>query len=317
MEIILVLSIALLADWIFGEPQRFHPLVGFGNLANAVEKVIRPRIHSNKTQLLAGCLAWLILILPLPLVCFYLQSLSVLSSHFSFLYTALEIVILYSAIGLRSLELHGQQVYQPISNDDIDTARHFTGYLVSRDTSQLNEQECSRAVVESMLENGHDAVIASLFWYAVGGAPLVIVHRLANTLDAMWGYRTEKYLFWGRVSARMDDVLGWPSAKLTACLYGLQGNLLRCLNNATIQSQDYKSLNGGWTMASGATALQIRLGGTASYFGKTIQSVTLGEGNDVTPKDIPRSILLVKRAAWLFIAIVAIITISPIELAIF
>ncbi len=147
-----------------------------------------------------------------------------------------------------------------------------------------------------MLENGHDAVIATVVWFAIGGAPLVILHRLSNTLDAMWGYKNSRFIYFGWFAARMDDFLGWPTAKITSLLYVCQGPLLIALDNAKIQGRQYKSLNGGWVMAAGATVLGIRLGGSASYHGKTIQSVTLGKGAQVSSKDIEPSLTLVSNA---------------------
>lgn len=301
MEILLVLSAALLLDIWWGEPTRFHPLVGFGKLANTVDTHLNSKAVSPHSQIAVGALSWAVLVLPLPVLVFFLQSQWLPGS----LSVALDVLILYLAIGFNSLKQHAMQVYQPIKAQDLSTARHYCGYMVSRDTAQLSPREMSRAVTESVLENGHDAVFASLFWYLVGGAPMVILHRLSNTLDAMWGYRTARYLYIGRVSARIDDVLGYPSAKITAILYALQGHTLQCLKNAFHQSQHYKSLNGGWAMASGATALKIRLGGVANYFGKTSTSPQLGEGEPVTADDIPRALSLVARGIWLFLLLTA------------
>ena len=296
MELLVVITLALVLDAWLGEVKRFHPLVGFGNGAKRIEKQFNQNQCSAVKQKLTGMFAWSVLVLPLPALYFFLQS--------ELSWWWLDIAILYFAIGHKSLKQHALQVFKPLQQGDITTARHYCGYLVSRDTSKLESEDVSRAVVESVLENGHDAVIASLFWYCVGGAPLVIIHRLANTLDAMWGYKNSRFLNFGWFSAKADDLLGWPSAKVTAFLYALQSKqFIQSLSNAYYQSKHYKSLNGGWAMASGATALNVKLGGKAVYFEQEIESVTLGQGDTVQAKHICSSVNLVTRAAWLFVFI--------------
>ncbi|WP_252738737.1 CobD/CbiB family cobalamin biosynthesis protein [Colwellia sp. D2M02] len=254
---------------------------------------------SIKSALLGGC-AWLLMVLPIPL--FYWFFLNDFIWYWQLL---LDAVVLYLAIGLHSLHQHAMQVYQPLKNNNLVQARHFTGYLVSRDTTALSPQAMSRATVESMLENGHDSVIASLFYYVIGGAPLVILHRFANTLDAMWGYKSARFFSFGYVSARLDDLLGFASAKVCTLLYAIQGSIygrFKCsVSNAFKQGNYYKSHNGGWVMAAGATVMNVLLGGSANYHGKTISSVTLGVGEQVNLDDIMRSVKLVKVAALLLL----------------
>ena len=299
MELLIVLVSALALDQLLGEPKHHHPLVYFGNLATALEKRLYKADFPAVMQTILGFLVVAIMVAPLPLI------YQLLSDFISWFWLV-DILVLYLALGMKSLWQHGMQVHDPLMQGDLSQARFYCGWLVSRDTDELDEQQISRAVVESMLENGHDAVIASLFWYLVGGIPMVIAHRLINTLDAMWGYRTERYLHYGYCAARSDDLLGWPSAKMTAFLYALQGRTLFCLRNAARQAPRYKSLNGGWAMASGASALNIELGGTASYFGNNVESPVLGAGRQVQAQDIFHSLRLVQWAAILFVALVAI-----------
>ncbi|WP_231295692.1 adenosylcobinamide-phosphate synthase CbiB [Colwellia sp. PAMC 21821] len=301
------LFLALILDKFLGEAKHFHYLVGFGYLANKLEAKFNPTdLHSSviKTRLL-GISAWGLLVLPLPIIYFYL--LNDLTWYWQVL---LDAYVLYLCLGLNSLYQHALQIYRPLKSGDLDSARHFTGYIVSRETSALTEQEMSRATVESMLENGHDAVIASLIYYVMGGAPLVILHRFANTLDAMWGYKTSRYQHFGYASARLDDLLGFISGKCCVLLYALQGlargRFRQAILNALQQGNKYKSHNGGWVMAAGATVLGIKLGGSALYHGKVINSVTLGSGQEVTADDIPKSLRIVSRASLLFLAAVLI-----------
>mgnify|MGYP003637120716 FL=1 len=300
MMVLFTLITALIIDHFIGESTRFHPLVLFGNLANKLENKFNK--GSRKQQFIGGLIAWCLLVLPIPLL--YVLLFWVLPVY---LIVLINIYIVYWAVALNSLNLHGLQIYNPLNNNNLEKAQHYCSYIVSRDTSQLDAQAISRATTESMLENGHDGVTATLIYFVIGGAPLVIIHRLSNTLDAMWGYRTEQFSYFGKFSARMDDLLGFVSAKITTLLFAaiglLNGTAKQALFNAYNQSKSYKSHNGGWVMASGATVINVCLGGRAVYFGKTVNSVQLGQGQAVKSKHIKASLTLVKQAVlfWLLL----------------
>ena len=318
---VITLLLALLLDKVLGEAKHFHYLVGFGWLANKLEIKLNPKqattpnnhidvdvdvelkhgkkLSSIKTKLF-GVIAWSLLVLPLPVLYFFLVD------HFTWYWQiAADATVLYLAIGLNSLHQHAMQVYWSLKSGDLTKARYFTGYLVSRETNALSEQEMSRATIESMLENGHDSVVASLVYYLIGGAPLVILHRFANTLDAMWGYKNSRFKEFGYASARLDDLLGFISGKCCALLYAIQGikqgYFHRAILNAYQQGNRYKSHNGGWVMASGATVMYRVLGGNAQYQGKIVNSVTLGQGRKVSPDDILTSLIIVSRASLILL----------------
>lgn len=305
---------ALLLDTLLGEPKRFHPLVGFGHLVNRLEAKCNNTLHTShqarnqRTPKLKGALCWLVLVVPLPIALWglnhtairYAQSIE--SQSLMGLIYLLNSCLLYLTLGMQSLKEHAMQIYYPLAQGDITKARHFTAYIVSRDTQALTPQDMSRATVESVLENGHDGAIASLFYFAVGGAPLAVLHRLANTLDAMWGYKTPRFLHFGWWSARADDHLGWLSAYCTSILYVLAASppfRRKHLTQAWQQAKGYKSKNGGRCMATGAGVLHFTLGGVSQYQGKTVHSPVLGNGEAAALADIPRSIALVNRSAWL------------------
>jgi len=301
MSIPFTLLLGLLLDHFLGEPARFHPLILFGKFANYIERKLNS--GSNKRRFYNGIIAWGILVLPIPLG--YLLLVIVLPYHLLLL---VNIYIVYWAVALNSLNQHGMQIYRPLKANNIKQARYFCSYIVSRDTDSLDEVEISRATTESMLENGHDGVTATLIYFVIGGAPLVIIHRLSNTLDAMWGYRNSQFNYFGKCSARMDDVLGFISGKITCLLYSLiglfKGRLKCALYNAFWQSRNYKSHNGGWVMASGATVLNVCLGGKSVYFGASVESPKLGQGEKVNSKHIKASLFLVKKAVLLWLSIV-------------
>ena len=301
MMIFIVLISALIIDHFIGEPNRFHPLIWFGNAAKKLESKLNN--GSKYKRVWAGGGAWCLLVLPIPFITLYL-----LLTLPVYLCLILNIYVVYWAVALNSLTLHGMQIYQPLLDGNLPQAQHYCSYIVSRDTSELSQQAISRATTESMLENGHDGVTATLIYFVIGGTPLVIIHRLSNTLDAMWGYRNEQFNDFGKFSARMDDLLGFISAKITTLLFviiGLFNNKARfALRNAYQQSKTYKSHNGGWVMASGATVLNVCLGGTAVYFGKQVNSPQLGQGEVVQSQHIKASLTLVKQAVLLWLLIV-------------
>jgi len=300
----LTILLALILDFILGEAKKYHYLVGFGWLCQKLERRFNPDHQKNNSSFfsiksaLLGICCWSLLVIPLPII--YFSFFNQLIWYWQILFDG---TILYLALGLNSLNKHAMQVYRPLKSGDLSTARHYTGYLVSRETQTLTERTMARATIESMLENGHDAVIASLIYYLIGGIPLVIAHRFANTLDAMWGYKTPRYYSFGYSSARLDDLLGFITAKCCTLLYAFQGHFFTSLKNAYSQGNQYKSHNGGWVMAAGATVMERTLGGIAHYNGAKINSVILGTGQKVTSDDIPQSLLLVKYAALILVVL--------------
>ncbi len=311
-SIFLVCTLAILLDKTLGEPKKYHPLVGFGYCVNTLESYLNKAItESSRTTHLKvrGVIAWMLLVLPLPLllmgyIIFIAQQLP------WYLNLTIEVTVVYFSLGLKSLKEHALQVFTPLSLGNLKAARHFTGYLVSRDTSALTPEQMARATTESMLENGHDAVIATLVWYSIGGLPAVILHRFANTLDAMWGYKTPRFKYFGWCAARIDDALGFISAKVCTLLYAIQSprRFVTSLYNAAVQGGQYKSHNGGWVMAAGATTLQIQLGGSAVYHNQTHISPTLGQGHHIQVNDILRSVTLVNNAAYFWCLLLFLIT---------
>ena len=283
----MTLFFSLLLDRIFGEPSRFHPLVGFGHLANKIEAILNTKNHKK----LNGLLAWSLVVLPITLLVYFLDN------WLGGIY--LGVIFGWLAIGWQSLREHGLAVYDAFNHNDLDKARLKTSYLVSRDTSALDEEALSRATVESLLENGSDAIFAPIFWLLVLGAPGVVLYRLSNTLDAMWGYRNERFEQFGKVSARIDDVLNFIPARITALLYTLCGNSKQALKAWRNQAASWYSPNAGVVMASGAGALDLSLGGTAVYHGKAKQRPKLGYAKQPTqPADIQDAIRLLDRCVY-------------------
>jgi adenosylcobinamide-phosphate synthase len=289
----LLLCAAVLLDRLLGEPQRWHPLAGFGWLARRVEQMFYGASYWR------GIVALCALLLPLAAFAAWLQSLAFIGMLSS-------VLLLYFAIAPRSLREHAERVSAALGNNDLPAARVAVSMMVSRDTTQLNEAGVARATVESVLENGNDAIFSALFWFAVAGAPGVVLYRLSNTLDAMWGYRNARYNEFGWAAARLDDVLNYVPARLTALSYGLVGYTRSALQCWRTQAPQWDSPNAGPVMAAGAGALQVRLGGKAVYQGAISERPLLGCGAEVTGSDIARAVQLVQRTVYLWLGVVGL-----------
>ena len=292
------LLLAVLLDCVFGEVSRWHPLVGFGNLAKRIELFFYPpedNVHPEN-RFPPGVLSVITAIVPIALIIWMLASIPYIGWF-------VEVAILYLAIGGCSLAEHARYISRPLFRGDLDEAREKTGWIVSRETRDLSKDQVIRATVESVLENGNDAVFGAMFWFIVAGAPGVVIYRLANTLDAMWGYKNDKYIFFGRAAAYLDDILNWIPARLAALTYALQGNWREGLHCWQTQARYYKSRNGGAVMAAGAGALGFTLGGKSTYHGKELESPVLGAGRLPETMDIERSIHLVICGTCYWVAI--------------
>jgi adenosylcobinamide-phosphate synthase len=297
MSTVLVILLAVLLDLWLGEPRRWHPLVGFGRLASAIER----RLHCGDTgdNLLRGIWALLIALLPFVLFAWLLSRIDVVA-------LPVGVLLLYLAIGGSSLAQHGRAVVEALAAGELPLARQRVGWMVSRDTDQLDAEGVARSTVESLLENGNDALFGALFWFLLLGAPGVVLYRLANTLDAMWGYRTERYRQFGWAAAKFDDLLNWPPARLTALAYALSGDTARAWRCWRSQGHRTDSPNGGVVMAAGAGALGLQLGGPTSYHGVMTDKPLLGEGLPARGSDIPRAIRLVERALLLWLVVILV-----------
>ncbi len=289
-------------DRALGEPRRGHPLVAFGRWAAALEAAFA---RLGRTRL-SGSLAWIAAVLPWVGLALWLRGLGPISA------LLVDGSLLYFALGGRSLAEHAQAVATPLAAADLKGARQRVSWMVSRETAELDAEGVARAATESVLENGNDAVFGALFWFLVAGGPGALAFRLANTLDAMWGYRTPAYRAFGWAAARADDVANWLPARLTALTYALLGRTRQALRCWHIQAPAWDSPNTGPVMAAGAGALGVRLGGAARYHGEVTTRPALGEGRAPDVAAITAAISLVGRGQtlWLLLATFAAVALG-------
>lgn len=296
-----LLAAGVLLDLLLGEARSWHPLVGFGNLAYALER----KLNRGQRRYWRGLLAWLLAVTP-PVAA---ATLLCMAGG-----PAVDALLLYFCIGLRSLRDHNLPIAQALQSGDLDTARQLTARIVSRDTAGASATDLAKASAESLLENGNDAVFGTLFWFVVAGGSGAVLFRLANTLDAMWGYRTTRLLRFGCAAARIDDALNYLPARLTALSYVLLASTMEGKRRAwrcwRAQAPAWSSPNAGPVMASGAGALGLALGGPASYDGEIEHRPPLGSGQSAGAQDIARAWQLVARTTWLWLACASAVAVT-------
>jgi len=277
------------ADRLLGDPRRWHPVAGFGSAANALEARLyadsRPRGAAHAAILAGG-----VVVLGVAA-----ERAARGSPWFRAAVTA---AATWLVLGGRSLEREAAAVHARLADGDLPGARRRLTHLVGRDTSRLGAGEISRAVVESVAENSSDAVVAPLLWGALGGIPGLLGYRAVNTLDAMVGHRNARYERYGWASARLDDVLNLPAARL-AGLLTLAAAPSRARAAWRVWRRDagaHPSPNAGVVEAAFAGALGIRLGGTNVYYGNRVEHRAIMDGGRLPePSDIPRATALARR----------------------
>ncbi|MFE2282070.1 cobalamin biosynthesis protein [Streptomyces sp. NPDC059454] len=282
----------LLGDLLLGDPRRGHPVAAFGRAAAAAERVLwrddrgRGAVHTavcvGGTVALGGLAARLV------------RSSPAASA-------ALTGVATWAVVGGTSLVREARTIGRALEAGDVEAARARLPHLCGRDPQALDADGIARAVVESVAENTSDAVVGALVWGAVAGVPGLLGFRAVNTLDAMVGHKSPRYRRYGWASARLDDVAGWPGARLTAVLAALAGPDPRGAVRAWRADADaHPSPNAGPVEASFAGALGVRLGGTLSYGGRVEHRPVLnGGGRAVAVSDIDRAVRLSRRVGWL------------------
>lgn len=288
------------ADRLFGDPLRWHPVAGLGQLAAWLEPRARRFGRSEAFERVAGIACVSLLVIPAGFIAWQLARIPTAGS-------IAEVAMLYFCIASRSLEEHARAVLVPLAEGRLDAAREAIGRIVSRDTGAMAPDDIARASVETVLENGNDAVFGAIFWFMLLGAPGAVMFRVANTLDAMWGYRSDRYRYFGWAAARFDDVLNFIPARLTALTYCLAGDIGNGLACWWKQARTWYSPNAGPVMAAGAGALSVLLGGPAQYGGEWKDRPVLGRGHAATPADIRSAITLLQYSLSIWLVLLTFV----------
>lgn len=301
-----------LADLVFGDPHRMpHPVRLFGVFISQGERILRKIARSERALLLGGAL--LVLLLTSGVAIATWLALRTLSRMSPLAGIIVGLYLAYSTISIRGLDDAGNKVVTELRRKELETARASLSMIVGRDTAALDEAEILRAVTETVAENCCDGVVAPLFYLALGGVPSALTYKAINTLDSMIGHKSERYFYFGKVAARLDDLANFAPARLTAVLVAAAAWFLRLpwLNALRIVRRDahlQPSPNSGYPEAAFAGALGIRLGGLNSYGGRPSQKAYLGDAqNPLTTELYPqvRRLFYATSVAMLAVSLVA------------
>ncbi|MHA7963159.1 adenosylcobinamide-phosphate synthase CbiB [Paenibacillus sp. CAU 1782] len=314
-EMLLIAAAAILIDWIVGDPKwPTHPVIWIGRFISAMERFLgRERYQSSP---FAGRLLGVVLALSTIGLSFGIMWSIVWAANWVHPWVGYTVSAWFvsTTIAVKGLKQAAMQVYRPLSEGNLAEARKYAGYIVGRDTRQLDEGETSRAAVETVAENTVDAFLSPVFFALLGGAPLAMAYRAANTLDSMVGYRNEKYRFFGWFSARTDDVLNLIPARLCGLLLAFSALLLpgmksgKAVHSMLRFARSHPSPNSGIPESAVAGAIGIQLGGTNTYGGVTSNRAVMGWATrPIKPKDILSTVsLLYMVSALVWIGVIVL-----------
>ena len=301
--------IAYVLDLIFGDPQNVvHPVQVIGKIISAGEKVLLRK----KYKFLAGAVLNIFTV-SITYTLMYLISKSVKISVF---FMIIEIYLMYTIFSINSLAREGNRVYRILKEGDIEKARKDLSYLVSRDTEMMDEKMIIRSTMETISENTVDGIVAPMFYMFLGGMPLAMAYKAINTLDSMVGYKNEKYMEFGKFSAKVDDVANFIPARITGILIVLASMILGYdyKNSLKIFLRDRKnhsSPNSAHSEASVAGALGVQFGGKVSYFGKEIDKPTIGDKTkEFELEDIRKNIRIMYVTSFLSLVMFSVISVG-------
>lgn len=304
----LLIFLALLLDLIIGDPHWMpHPVVAIGRLIHILDRGLRCTWLNER---LAGILLLLVVVISSAGTTWIL--LQALTALLPLAGWVAAILVSSTCLAARSLHKESARVASALLAGDLPMARRYLGLIVGRDTDQLEEPEIWRAVVETVAENTSDGIIAPLFWLTTGDPVAAMAYKAVSTLDSMVGYRNRRYLRFGWASARMDDLLNYIPARLSAVLLVMAAPLAGCSASdaARITLRDrlkHPSPNSGYPEAAAAGALGVRLGGAARYSG--ISSFKEYIGDQLQPIDVRayRGMIKLMYISTLLMAVVCMI----------
>ncbi|WMJ75771.1 MULTISPECIES: adenosylcobinamide-phosphate synthase CbiB [unclassified Sedimentibacter] len=301
------LIIGYVLDLIIGDPQGwFHPIRLIGNMICFVEDKLRKCCKNSKEETAAGAILWFSVVFTsfvIPYVILYF------ASKVSFMLALIiEGLMCYYILATKSLKDESMKVYKSLKRNDLAEARNYLSFIVGRDVEKLNEVSVAKAAVETVAENASDGVIAPMLYIMIGGAPLGFMYKAVNTLDSMVGYKNEKYINIGRVSAIADDVANFIPSRISALIMIAVAFItgMDYKNALRIYLRDrynHKSPNSAHTESVCAGALDIMLGGDSYYGGALVSKPTIGDDiRKIEIEDIKRANRLMYAASMLTLA---------------
>jgi len=267
------IHIAFCIDLLIGDPRFLpHPIVAIGDLISITEKYARKLFRNLK---IAG-LFFTVFVLAVVLFVTYILLFIAKAIN---IYPFVAVYLLFSCFASTCLAREAKKIYIALKQNDIELARRQLSYLVGRETSNLDEQQIIKATVETVAENTSDGIIAPLFYAFIGGVPLAIAYKAINTMDSMVGYKNEKYMDFGYISAKLDDVANYIPARICGFIMPLCGgkNVIQSYKIMLRDRKNHSSPNSAYPESAVAGSLGIQLGGSSVYFGKVIEKPTIGD----------------------------------------
>lgn len=315
-ETLLLIAAAIVIDWMIGDPRwPTHPVIWIGRFIALLEKRLRPEgVDKSAEELRRLGVILTVATVLLSFAVLYLITEVAALIH-PWLGYAVSAWYLSATMAVKGLKDAAMLVYRPLLAGNLEDARTYTGYIVGRDTAAMEEKDTVRATVETVAENTVDAFVSPVIFALLGGAPLAMLYRAANTLDSMVGYRNERYLNFGWASARLDDVLNYIPARITGLLLAIAALLTlgftacsRSMKAIYRFASLHPSPNSGIPESAVAGALGIELGGRNVYFGIASERARLGWPlRPLTARDILKTIHLLYLVSMLVLAGVLIL----------
>jgi adenosylcobinamide-phosphate synthase len=283
--IIIAIALAYVADLLLGDPVWLpHPVVAMGHFIARSEKLLNKGTHRIAKGAILTFTGVALAALSILFISRYFYRISPVFS------ACLVFLLVYYFIANRTLIREGGMVFNQLENQGLEAGRQQLSRIVGRDTSQLSPQQIKTAVLETMSENLSDGVVAPLFWFIVAGLPGMAAYKMINTLDSMIGYKSERYYEFGRVAARLDDVVNFIPARLTALLMALITFNGRALRFIVLYGHQHSSPNSGYPESALAGILNVRFGGPNVYHGQLVEKPFIGENpREITMDDFHRT----------------------------
>ncbi len=279
-------------DLLFGDPHWLpHPICLIGNLIGFLEKNLRRLLAPGKTALLSGGALMVVIVLVITFAVPY-AVLALAESVSPWLRFALETIMCYQIFATKCLRDESMKVYTALHSGDLADARVKLSWIVGRDTQNLDAAEVTKGAVETVAENTADGIIAPMLYMFIGGAPLAFLYKGINTMDSMVGYKNDKFIYFGRCAAKLDDLANLIPARITGLVmivasYFLNLNARGAWKIFWRDRYNHLSPNSAMTESVTAGALDIQLGGDHFYFGKLVHKDTIGDDiRPVRPDDI-------------------------------
>ncbi|MGL5439258.1 MAG: adenosylcobinamide-phosphate synthase CbiB [Filifactoraceae bacterium] len=282
MERGVIIAIAVIMDLLFADPKWLpHPIRLIGSLVKKSENFFRAVLSKSPKMEFVGGLATVIIVSGLAYLVPFLMLLGIAKVSLK-LAGVVEIFMCFQILAAGSLKKESMQVYNALKSGDINLARKYLSWIVGRDTENLEEEGIVKATVETVAENTTDGVVAPLIFIAIGGAPLGFFYKAVNTMDSMIGYKNRRYFYFGKVGARLDDVLNFIPARIAAIFMVLTSKVVGLSSKNALKilvrdGNNHSSPNSGKTEAACAGALGIKLGGANYYFGNLVEKPTIGD----------------------------------------